>query len=77
VAGLGGFSGRESSVTVSWLVAEVKAGRVTWLLVDRNQRFGLPGDTRTGSQGALVALERSSTSVTLTGGATLYRLSDR
>jgi hypothetical protein len=67
-------------VNTSWLISEVKAGRLTWLLVDANQGhqgFGLPGDTRRGSQSALSALESTSTSVTLTGGAKLYHLTAR
>jgi hypothetical protein len=79
VAGLGGFSGRESSVTVSWLAAEVTAGRLSWLLVEGGNQRGptLAGDTRTGSQSALSAIEQGATSVTLTGGATLYHLTTR
>jgi 4-amino-4-deoxy-L-arabinose transferase-like glycosyltransferase len=53
VAGLGGFSGRESSVTASWLAGEIRSGRLRWVLVDSAQRFGLAGDTRTGSQSAM------------------------
>jgi hypothetical protein len=32
VAGLGGFSGRESTVSASWLAMEVRDGRLRWLL---------------------------------------------
>ncbi|MBV9422591.1 MAG: glycosyltransferase family 39 protein, partial [Solirubrobacterales bacterium] len=53
VAGLGGFSGRESTVSVAWLASEVKSGRMRWVLVDQAQRISLPGDTRTGSEAAL------------------------
>jgi 4-amino-4-deoxy-L-arabinose transferase-like glycosyltransferase len=56
VAGLGGFSGRESSVTVSWLANEIDTGRLRWVLVDGSgSSFGAGrgGDTRTGSQSAL------------------------
>jgi hypothetical protein len=76
IAGLGGFSGRESSVSVSWLAAEVKAGRLSWLLVEGGNQRGptLAGDTRTGSQSALSAIEQGATSVTLSNGATLYHL---
>jgi 4-amino-4-deoxy-L-arabinose transferase-like glycosyltransferase len=72
VAGLGGFSGRESSVSASWLAGEVSSGRLTWLLVDGAQGFGLPGDTRTGSQTAIAAVEKACPSVRLSNGATLY-----
>ncbi len=79
VAGLGGFSGRESSVSASWLAAEVKAGKLSWILVDSGQSGGptLPGDTRTGSQSALSAAEKAAPSVTLSSGAKLYHLTGR
>jgi hypothetical protein len=79
VAGLGGFSGRESSVGLSWLEAQVKAGRLTWLLVEGGNQSGpgLPGDARTGSQTALSAIEQGATSVRLSDGATLYHLTVR
>jgi hypothetical protein len=32
VAGLGGFSGRESTVSVKWLAMEIKSGHLRWLL---------------------------------------------
>jgi 4-amino-4-deoxy-L-arabinose transferase-like glycosyltransferase len=32
VAGLGGFSGRESTVSASWLAMEVRDGRLRWIL---------------------------------------------
>jgi hypothetical protein len=76
VAGLGGFSGRESSVTVKWLASEVAAGRLRWVIVDSNQGGGgLSGDTRTGSQTAMDAIAKSCKAVTLktsTGTATMY-----
>jgi 4-amino-4-deoxy-L-arabinose transferase-like glycosyltransferase len=75
VAGLGGFSGRESSVTASWIAMEVKAGRLRWVIVD-NQGFRGPGDTRQGSQAAMdvvaktckaVNIKTSSTTTTMYG----------
>ena len=54
VAGIGGFSGRESSVSVSWLADAVRDGRARWILVDSSATGpGLAGDTRTGSQRAI------------------------
>jgi 4-amino-4-deoxy-L-arabinose transferase-like glycosyltransferase len=47
VAGLGGFSGRESAVSVSWLANAVKSGQIRWVLVENS---GGPGqDGRVGS----------------------------
>ena len=35
VAGIGGFSGRESDVSISWLAEEVAAGKIRWVLAAR------------------------------------------
>jgi hypothetical protein len=53
VAGLGGFSGRESSVTVEWLAMEVQAGHLRWVLVDGAGGLRAPGDRRAGSRTAM------------------------
>src|SRR5262249_8492597 len=34
VAGLGGFSGRESSVSAAWLASEVRSGHLRWVIAD-------------------------------------------
>ncbi len=70
VAGIGGFSGRESDVTVSWLAHEVRAGKITWVLDEQSGAGGagrLPGDTRTGSNTAMAAVAKACTRVTLSG----------
>jgi 4-amino-4-deoxy-L-arabinose transferase-like glycosyltransferase len=76
VAGLGGFSGRESSVSVTWLANEVSSGHLRWVIVDGTQGGGLPGDTRTGSTTAMDAVAASCKKVTITttggGTATMY-----
>ncbi|MGZ4233532.1 MAG: ArnT family glycosyltransferase [Solirubrobacteraceae bacterium] len=80
VAGLGGFSGRESSVTAKWLASEVAAGRLRWIIVDSNQGMRLPGDTRTGSQTAMDAVAKSCKAVTLktnSGTTIMYDCSGR
>jgi hypothetical protein len=80
-AGLGGFSGRESSVTASWLAAEVKSGHLRWLLVGSTQGGALPGDTRAGSQAAFAIAEQAGRAVTFStsGGTkvTMYDLQGR
>jgi hypothetical protein len=52
-AAIGGFSGRESQVSTSWLAGAVKSGQIRWVLVDQQQGsgFGGPGarDGRVGS----------------------------
>jgi 4-amino-4-deoxy-L-arabinose transferase-like glycosyltransferase len=71
VAGIGGFSGRESSVTASWVAMEVASGRLRWVLPGGSGGFGLPGDTRTGSQSAIDVVERACRAEKISG-ATLY-----
>jgi hypothetical protein len=65
VAGIGGFSGRESSVTPAWLATEVKLGRLRWVLPDGGQGARLPGDTRTGSRDAISTVEKACKAVTV------------
>ena len=65
VAGLGGFSGRESDVSVSWLAQEVRSGHLRWVITESGG--GPPGDTRAGSRSAFRAVERACRAVTLTG----------
>jgi 4-amino-4-deoxy-L-arabinose transferase-like glycosyltransferase len=74
VAGIGGFSGRESDVSVSWLAQEVKAGKIRWVLAEEQGGAGLgggggrglPGDTRAGAKAAIAAVEKACQRVTLT-----------
>jgi hypothetical protein len=76
VAGLGGFSGRESSVSATWLAQEVAAGRLRWVIVDSSQAGGLPGDTRTGSQAAMDVVAKTCRKVTLSTSGTTLTLYD-
>ncbi len=72
VAGIGGFSGRESSVTTAWLAQRVRSGAIRWVLGEQSgtQSFrGLPGDTRAGSKAAITAVEQACKKVTLSTGA--------
>jgi 4-amino-4-deoxy-L-arabinose transferase-like glycosyltransferase len=77
VAGIGGFSGRESTVTAQWLALEVRDGRLRWLLADGTGGQTLPGDTRTGSADAISIAESVARKVTFKSGGqtvTLYDL---
>jgi 4-amino-4-deoxy-L-arabinose transferase-like glycosyltransferase len=65
VAGLGGFSGRESSVSVSWLAMEVRTGHLRWVIADGNQSFRAAGDSRQGSQAAMAIVAKVCRSVTV------------
>ena len=71
VAGLGGFSGRESDVTVAWLKQVVVEGRIHWVLVDGNTGMG-PQDGRTGASAVMDWVEHNGEQVTDGG---LYDLS--
>jgi 4-amino-4-deoxy-L-arabinose transferase-like glycosyltransferase len=66
VAGIGGFSGRESSVGVSWLAQRVRSGAIRWVLAEQvGAGPRLPGDTRTGSQAAISAVAKACRAVSL------------
>ncbi len=85
VAGLGGFSGRESTVTASWLAMEVRDGRLRWILSSTGQDaaggFGGPrGDSRQGSAATLAIAEKVGRKVTFSSGSsqvTMYDLNGR
>ena len=79
VAGIGGFSGRESQVTTTWLADAVRSGRVRWVLTSGNGGFG-GNDGRVGSSQVMAAVARVGRKVTITSGSsttTLYDLSGR
>ncbi len=69
VAGIGGFSGRESDVSASWLAQRVSSGAIRWVLVEatgaQSGGRGLPGDTRAGSKAAMTAAAKACKRVTL------------
>jgi len=75
VAGIGGFSGRESDVSVSWLAQEVRSGKIAWVLEESEgsaggafgARAGGPqGETRQGSRKAMAAVRQACVAVTST-----------
>jgi 4-amino-4-deoxy-L-arabinose transferase-like glycosyltransferase len=72
IAGIGGFSGRESDVSVAWLSDEVRAGSIRWVLAEQTGTQmgrgggGLPGDTRAGSKAAMAAVAKACRKVALT-----------
>ncbi|MFZ0039755.1 MAG: hypothetical protein WAK93_00485, partial [Solirubrobacteraceae bacterium] len=77
VAGLGGFSGRESSVTASWIAMEVRNGHLRWVLTDGSQGgFAGPGDSRQGSAAALKIVAKACTAVTFTASGTKVTMYD-
>jgi 4-amino-4-deoxy-L-arabinose transferase-like glycosyltransferase len=81
VAGLGGFSGRESTVSASWLAMEVRDGRLRWVLSESTQGpgggfGGAGGDSRQGSQSALAIAEKVGHKVTFKSGSTTVTMYD-
>jgi 4-amino-4-deoxy-L-arabinose transferase-like glycosyltransferase len=79
VAGIGGFSGRESQVTTTWLADAVRSGRVRWVLAGDSGGFG-GNDGRVGSSQVMAAVAQVGRKVTITAGSsttTLYDLSGR
>jgi len=64
VAGIGGFSGRESSVSVSWLAQEVGSRKIRWV-VGESATGMIPADGRAGSKAAMAAVAKACTKVTL------------
>jgi 4-amino-4-deoxy-L-arabinose transferase-like glycosyltransferase len=68
VAGIGGFSGRESDVSAAWLAQRVSSGAIRWVLGEQTGQSGgprLPGDTRAGSKAAMTAVAKACRKVTL------------
>jgi hypothetical protein len=61
VAGIGGFSGKETSVSAAWLREAVESGRIRWVLSDGSGGGigGLPGDNRQGSTAAVATVTAS------------------
>jgi 4-amino-4-deoxy-L-arabinose transferase-like glycosyltransferase len=79
VAGIGGFSGRESEVSTQWLADAVRSGEIRWVLASGSSGFG-GNDGRVGSSKVMAAVEQVGKKVTVTSGSTtvtLYDLSGR
>jgi 4-amino-4-deoxy-L-arabinose transferase-like glycosyltransferase len=77
VVGIGGFSGRETDVSVSWLAQEVRTGKIRWVLDEGSSGGfggGRGGDTRVGAKKAMAAVARVCVAATLSSSssATLY-----
>jgi hypothetical protein len=64
VAGLGGFSGRESQITLSWLADQIDAGKLHWIYVDGG---GLRNDGRTGADDVMSAVEQVGKATSVDG----------
>jgi 4-amino-4-deoxy-L-arabinose transferase-like glycosyltransferase len=77
VAGIGGFSGKESSVSAEWLEERIESGAIAWIYTSGSgasfggsggpgaglSSGGAGGDTRTGSESAIDTVVKSCTKV--------------
>jgi hypothetical protein len=64
VAGLGGFSGRESQISLSWLAGRIDAGGIRWIYTNGG---GLGNDGRTGANDVMTAVAKTCKSTTVSG----------
>lgn len=72
VAAIGGFSGRESQVSLAWLADAVESGKIRWVLTD-GEAGGLPNDGRIGATEVMAAVQEVGQQVPSVSG--LYDLS--
>jgi len=63
VVALGGFSGRESEVSVDWLAAAVRDGEIRYVLTEDASGPGMTDDGRTGAATAMAAAASACTAV--------------
>jgi 4-amino-4-deoxy-L-arabinose transferase-like glycosyltransferase len=63
VAGIGGFSGRESEPSVAWFAEEVRSGNIRWVLTGGQMGGGMGGDARTGSSTVMTAVQSVCTAI--------------
>jgi hypothetical protein len=73
VAGIGGFSGRESQVSASWLAGAIQNGQIRYVLVSGGG--SLPFDGRVGAQDVMTVVQKVGTKVSAVNG--LYDLSGK
>jgi hypothetical protein len=80
LAGLGGFSGRETQVSATWLAEAIRDGRIRWVVTGGGMG-GPPGaaDGRVGSRSAMSLVQSSCRRAPLStsSGGGLYDCSGR
>ncbi|MGD0981347.1 MAG: glycosyltransferase family 39 protein [Solirubrobacteraceae bacterium] len=69
VAGIGGWSGRESDPTVAWFASEVNSGHVRWVYSEGLANFDVAADGRVGDTAVLEAATRACVRVDASNGA--------
>jgi hypothetical protein len=65
VAALGGFSGRESEVSATWLAQAVKDGRIRYVLTDGTSTMG--NDGRVGSSALMAVVQKVGKQTSVSG----------
>ena len=65
VAGIGGFSGRESQVTVSWLAQPVRSGKIRFVLATGGSNA--PADGRVGASAVMSRVQQACRSTSVGG----------
>jgi 4-amino-4-deoxy-L-arabinose transferase-like glycosyltransferase len=73
VAGLGGWSGRESDPTVAWFASEVSGGHVRWVYSEGLANFNVAADGRVGDTAVLEAATRICVRIDTTTGFRIRR----
>lgn len=73
VVAIGGFSGRESEVSVEWLAQAIRDGQIRWVLVDGTGGGGIQ-DGRVGASAVMAAVAQTCKAVDYSGSGsgTLY-----
>ncbi|QEC47345.1 glycosyltransferase family 39 protein [Baekduia soli] len=66
VAGIGGFSGRESQVSAAWLAQAVRDGRIRYVLTDGTSG-GMGNDGRVGAGALMTAVQKVGTQTSVIG----------
>jgi 4-amino-4-deoxy-L-arabinose transferase-like glycosyltransferase len=66
VAALGGFSGRESEVSATWLAQAVKDGRIRYVLTD-GTGGGMGNDSRVGSSALMAVVQKVGKETSVSG----------
>jgi len=76
VAGIGGFSGNESTVSAGWLAQMVREGRIRYVLGGSDGVGGAASDGRQGSRAAIALAEKVGRKITVTYDGESFTLYD-
>jgi 4-amino-4-deoxy-L-arabinose transferase-like glycosyltransferase len=76
VAGIGGFSGNESTVSAGWLAEMVREGRIRYVLGGSDGAAGAPSDGRQGSRAAIALAEQVGRKITVSYDGQSFTLYD-